>query len=843
MVTRMTLSDGWTLTSTGGTPPAEVAAAGAVPAAVPGTVHTDLLAAGLIPDPYLERNEELLSWTGRTDWRYRTTIAADAAEPAAPGERVDLVLEGVDTVAVVSVGGTEVARTANMHRSYRVDLRAVLGGGETELAVDLPAQLTAAERLAEELGPRPNVYPHPFNAVRKMACNFGWDWGPELVTAGLWKPVRLERWRTARLERVRPLVTFPDGPAGAAVVAVHVDVERASAEASGRLRATATLRSPAGTGALEHGVPVLAGESSAVVELRVEDPQLWWPHGYGEQPLYALDVRLEDAEAAPLDEWSSALGLRDLVLDTGRDELGAAFTFGVNGQPVFAKGANWIPDDCFPHRVDRARYERRVDQARRAGMNMLRVWGGGFYESDDFYAACDEAGVMVWQDFLFACAAYGEEEPQRSEVEAEARENVARLVPHPSLVLWNGCNENIWGREIGWFDALEPGQTWGEGFYLDLLPRVVAEVDPTRPYSAGSPWSLGAEVDGRPVHPNDPDHGTVHEWEVWNRRDYAGPDGYRGEVPRFAAEFGWQGPPTWSTLTRAITEDPLTPTSPTFLVHQKAEDGNAKLQRGIDAHLPEPTTFEAWHWATQLVQARALALGLQHYRSWWPRTAGALLWQINDCWPVTSWAAVDGDGRLKPLWYAVRASFADRLLTLQPRDGAPALVAVNDTASAWTTTAAVRWVAADGTVLASAEVALEAAPRATATAVLPAAPEGTLVVVADAEGAARAVDFLVEDREGLLPVPELDVVTTAAEGGVALRVTARTLVRDLAVLADKVDPAAEVSDMLLTLLPGETVDLLVRTSDPVAQADPDAFAARGVLVSAGDLVRDAAAAV
>ena len=841
MVTRMTLHDGWTLTSTGGQAPAEVVAAGEVPATVPGTVHTDLLDAGLIPDPYLDRNEELLTWTGRTDWRYRRDLVA---APPEPGERVDLVLEGVDTVAVVSAGGTELARTANMHRSHRLDLRQALAGGRTELVVDLPAQLTAAEQLAEQLGPRPNVYPHPFNAVRKMACNFGWDWGPELITAGLWRPVRLERWRTARLERVRPLVTFPDGPGGAAVVSVHVDVERAGAQDDGPLRAAAVLRSPAGTATVRHGAPVPAGESSAVVELRVEDPQLWWPHGYGEQPLYALEVSLEDDEGGPLDEWSSALGLRDLVLDTGRDEIGTRFTFVINGQPVFAKGANWIPDDCFPHRVDRARYDRRVDQAKRAGMNLLRVWGGGFYESDDFYAACDEAGVMVWQDFLFACAAYGEEEPQRSEVEAEARENVARLVPHPSLVLWNGCNENIWGHdELGWFDAAPPEQTWGAGFYDELLPAVVAEVDPTRPYSAGSPISLGAEVDGVPVRPNHPDHGTVHEWEVWNRRDYAGPDGYRGEVPRFASEFGWQGPPTWSTLTRAVHDEPLTPTSPAFLVHQKAEDGNAKLQRGIDAHLPEPTTFEAWHWATQLVQARALAHGLQHYRSWWPRTAGAVLWQINDCWPVTSWAAVDGDGRLKPLWYAVRASFADRLLTLQPRDGAPALVAVNDTAQAWTTTATVRWVAPDGAVLASTEVALEAGPRATATAPLPAAPEGALVVVADAEGAARAVDFLVEDRAGLLPVPELDVTTTAAEGGVALRVTARTVVRDLAVLADKVDPAAEVSDMLLTLLPGETVDLLVRTADPAAQADPDAFAAPGVLVSAGDLVRDAAAAV
>ena len=262
-------------------------------------------------------------------------------------------------------------------------------------------------------------------------------------------------------------------------------------------------------------------------------------------------------------------------LVTEPDADGTSFTFVVNGRPIFVKGVNWIPDDAFPHRVDRARYADRLAQAEEAGVNLLRVWGGGIFEADDFYAECDERGLMVWQDFLFACAAYSEEEPLRSEVIAEARDNVTRLMPHPSLVLWNGCNENIWGfADWDWEPRLD-GKTWGMGYYTDVLPGIVAELDPGRPYSAGSPWSLSTDH-----HPNDPAHGTMHIWDVWNQVDYPV---YRDYAPRFAAEFGWQGPPTWSTLRRSLSDDPLTPESPGMLVHQKAMEGNRKLTRGLVA--------------------------------------------------------------------------------------------------------------------------------------------------------------------------------------------------------------------------------------------------------------------
>ena len=304
--------------------------------------------------------------------------------------------------------------------------------------------------------------------------------------------------------------------------------------------------------------------------------------------------------------------------------------------PVFVKGANWIPDDAFPSRIDRDRYARRLDQAVAANLNLIRVWGGGIYESDDFYELCDERGLLTWQDFLFACAAYAEEEPLRGEVEAEARENIVRLAHHPSLVLFTGNNENLWGREDwGWELALD-GKTWGAYYYYELFPALISELAPHVPYAPGSPFSPGGQ------HPNDEQHGTMHIWDLWNEKDWPH---YRDYRPRFVSEFGWQGPPTWSTLTRSISDDPLTPESPGMIVHQKAIEGNVKLTNGLLPHYRLPEDMETWHWAMQLNQANAITAALEHFRSHMPHTMGAVVWQLNDCWPVTSWAAIDGDGR------------------------------------------------------------------------------------------------------------------------------------------------------------------------------------------------------
>ncbi|MDP9416288.1 MAG: glycoside hydrolase family 2 protein [Actinomycetota bacterium] len=813
---RVELHDAWTVRAVGGDVPPEVSR-GPVPATVPGTVHTDLLSAGLIPDPYLDENERALQWIGRADWRYETAFDWDAGSAE---DRAELVCEGLDTVATVELNGAVVAETRNMHRTYRFDVREHLRAGRNELAVTFASAVRYADRASLELGARPHVNHHPFNAIRKMACNFGWDWGPDLVTAGIWKAIGIEAWSTARLAAVRPLVSV-DGTRG--TVAVHVDVERAGD--AGPVTVSARVGDTTAEGTVD------AGATNTVVEVVVDDVELWWPHGHGDQPLYDVTVTL-GSETQQLDEWRGRVGFRSLRLDTVEDEHGTGFTFVVNDRPIFARGANWIPDDAFPHRVTRERYAERVAQSKEAGINLLRVWGGGIFEADDFYDVCDEQGVLTWQDFLFACAAYAEEEPMRGEVIAEARDNITRLVPHPSLVLWNGCNENIWGYfDWGWEPRLE-GRTWGLGYYLDLLPALVAELDPTRPYSAGSPWSLSMDR-----HPNDPAHGTMHIWDVWNQVDYTV---YRDYVPRFAAEFGWQGPPTWSTLTRAISDDPLTPESPGMFLHQKAEYGNRKLEAGLVPHLPLQNDMDDWHWAMSLNQARAVGFGLEHFRSWSPRCMGTVVWQINDCWPVTSWAAVDGDGRRKPLWYSMRHAYADRLVTVQPRDGGLAAVAVNDTDEPWQGSLGVSRRSYDGSALAEGALELDVPARGTVAVPLPAdvaaadQPANEVVVVEG--GPRRALWFFAEDRDSELATPEHDAECERVDGGYELRVTARSLLRDVAVLADKVAPDAVVDDMLVTVLPGETATFAIRTT---ADVDPAAFQEPRVLRCSNQLLRPA----
>ncbi|AQZ60258.1 Beta-mannosidase [[Actinomadura] parvosata subsp. kistnae] len=745
---------------------------GEIPASVPGCVHTDLLAAGAIGDPYLDDNEHRLAWIGRTDWTYRTSFTW---EPDGH-EHTDLVCEGLDTVAAVTLNGVLIGETANQHRSYRFPVRHLLREGANELVVRFASAYAYAEARRAELGERPGAYDEPYPFIRKMACNFGWDWGPTLVTAGIWRPIGLESWSGARLAEVRPLARA-DGH-----VRVHVRLDRPSEEpivvTVGGVTAERRLDGQAG-----------------VVELRVPDPELWWPRGHGEQPLYDLAVRLGEQE------WRGRIGFRDVELD--RD----AFRIIINGVPVFVRGVNWIPDDCFPSRVTRERLAERFAQATAAGVNLLRVWGGGLYESEDFYSLADELGLLVWQDFPFACAAYPEEEPLRSEVEAEARQHVARLAAHPSLVLWCGNNENLEGHaDWGWQDKLA-GRSWGAGYYHDLLPSIVAELDPTRPYWPGSPYSGAPDLP-----PNDPARGTIHIWDVWNREDYLRYAAYR---PRFVAEFGFQGPPAYATLRRASSDDPLTPGSS----HQKAVDGQDKLLRGLGDHLPRPETFDDWHYLTQLNQARAMAFGIERFRALMPHCMGTIVWQLNDCWPVTSWSAVDGDGRRKPLWYALRRAYADRLITIQ--DGEAALV--NDTGEPWTGELRLERRGLDGRPLAKEVVAVHAAPRSVLRVALPpsvATPDDPAreLLTARLDGAATVRGY-AEDTAVAYPPAACDAHAERVPGGYRVTVTAASVLRELALFPDRLDPDASVDDQLVTLLPGESAVFEVRTArelDPAA---------------------------
>lgn len=815
---RRPLHEGWSVRAQAGPSPlGEVT----VPAAVPGVIHTDLLAAGLIPDPYLDDNESALAWIGLVDWTYRTTFETDAAQLSAAAHH--LVFEGIDTVATVSLNGTVLGEVANQHRTHRYDVTALLREGANELVVALRSPVKYANSVSLDVGPRPRPYPMPYEAIRKSACNFGWDWGIATYTSGIWRPVNLESWSVARLDDVR-VVAAPDGDGGE--VRVDVELDRTADEA------LALEVEVAGEIAR---VEIAEGERAAQASVRLGRVDRWWPVGHGDQPLYDVTVRLT-GEGGVLDSASRRVGFRTLEWNTTPDADGTPFQLVVNGRPIFVKGVNWIPDDALPSRVDRARYERRLRQAVGAGLNLIRVWGGGIYEDDDFYELCDELGLLTWQDFLFACAAYPEEQPLRGEIEVEARQNIARIAHHASLALLTGNNENLWGFEDWDWQRRLDGRTWGAYYYYELFPALIAELAPHVPYAPGSPFSPGMAWDGAAQtgpHPNDERHGTMHLWEQWNREDWTT---YRNTIPRFVAEFGWQGPPSWTTLTRSISDDPLTPESPGMIVHQKAMEGNSKLETGLLPHYRVPVDMETWHWAMQLNQANAVGAALDWFRSHAPRTSGAVVWQLNDCWPVTSWAAIDGDGREKPLLYALRNSFAPRRVVIQPYAEGLVTVLDNDTDDDWSGELVLSRRTFDGSERATARVDVRVPARgslhlpleASITGVQDAAAE---LIVAELQGE-RGVWFFVEPRDSDLP----DARFSVAIEGDAVIVTAGTLVRDLTLLIDKVAPEnaeASVDRGLVTLLPGESARFVVTGAAPLTV---EALTAPGVLRSGNELV-------
>jgi beta-mannosidase len=785
-----------------------------IAAQVPGCIHLDLLRENLIPDPYLDRNELEVQWIGRTDWEFSTTF--DLPAEYLNEERVDLVCEGLDTVATVSINGEEIGHSENMHVGQRFAAKGVLRAGQNEIVIRFDSAAHYARAMRDKLGNLPNTYPdfEPFNFIRKNACNFGWDWGPTLITCGIWKAIRLEAWSIARIKSVRPLVKVANEKV--AVVDVEMEFELApSFKDTMKLALSGSLGNEDEDAFFGRYISRCNDSWQVAVEtFYVQQPKLWWPRGYGESNLRNIEIELRiynPDSVVEVDYFSADIGLREIALDTTPDETGQAWTLKVNGKKIWCKGANWIPDDVFlPRANDPERLSTRIKQATDANMNMLRIWGGGSYETDEFYDICDREGVLVWQDFLFACAAYPEEVPMKTLVEEEARFNIARLSKHPSLVLWNGCNENLWGWfDWGWQEKVKD-RTWGAGYYFDVLPKLVKELDPTRPYWPGSPFSGSMEI-----HPLADNFGNKHIWDCWNEVDYTM---FRAYSPRFASEFGHQAPPSFSSVARSIPEDQRDPNSSAMLQHQKASDGNDKLHARLSEHFNIPENFDDWIYLMQLNQARAMQTAIEWLRSR-STCSGALYWQINDCWPVTSWAAIDGYGIEKPLYHATTKFFAPQLLTLQPDGDALAVWAHNDCDEVWNREVRVQLRSFEGDledgVLREEFFHLHAAPR---ELVKVARLENWqpddktrqhLFATTSGDFPSRAFWFFERDKNLNYPEPKY----VARLEGNKLIVTASTFIRDLCCFADRV--GAKVDSGCVNLLPGETWVFNLQSESPL----------------------------
>ena len=792
MKTTRPLHDNWTFRQTDAAPIPNSQPDAWLPATVPGHIHLDLERAGVIPDPFLGMHERGVQWVDDAAWAYRCSF--DIAPGELAGARHILRFEGLDTIATILLNDEAIGATDNMFVPHEFDVTKRLRAGTNTLEV----RFASAEAVGQErLDARPDQPPAMAtrSTVRKAQYMWGWDWGPRLRGCGIWRPVTLVRVPVARITDWSWRAAFDDN--GGAVVTVDVEVDGDASELNAWLF---------GHGAnIQATVPVVAGR--ATLTLAVAQARRWWCAGLGEPTLYDLTLTLGDGD----DAVDARIGLREVELVREQDDAGESFFFRVNGVPVFAKGANWIPDDSFPARTSSDRVRRLLELACECGMNMLRIWGGGLYESEEFYDACDELGLLVWQDFPFACALYPDDEAAVTALVPEATAAVQRVRNHTSLALWCGNNENQWLNWMGAYGTNDPLP--GIRLYDEVLPALVAEHDPGRPYWPSSPW-------GHEENPSDDASGDCHYWNVWH-----GEGDWRHYVKctaRFVSEFGFAAAPHERTLREAIPAEHLGVDSPGMRWHDKTRKGYETYLGFIALHYPMPATLPDLVYYSQLNQADAMRFGIEHFRRLRPHTMGTLVWQLNDCWPVQSWAWIDYRLRPKAAWYAAKQFYAPLLLSLV-RDGDRVGVhLVNDDVAPRAGTVALRVVDRGGAVLfewvqeASVDglASLRVADLDLPSAVLDASTHALVhATFADAEASL----LLAEPKDLALTAAR---ITTSVDGD-TVTLTADRLALSVMLWLDGVD--VTWSDNFFHLLPGEPREVRVC---PAVDLTPDEIASR-----------------
>ena len=759
-----------------------------VPAQVPGCIHTDLIAAGVIKDISINGKEQDQFWIWKTDSRYTATIPMDKSE----GNK-ELIFNGLDTLAKISINGQVRLTTKNMHRAYRLDITSEISSGPVEIEIAFKAPLTDAEENVQALGLYPRPYYMPYNYQRKMACSYGWDWGPITVSSGIWKKIEIHSWHTAYCDNVAITPTVENQTP---IFTLDAKVVSTTPDVSARVVVTSVSD---GTVVLDQSITSTGERFQG--EFSLPNAQIWHPRGRGEQPLYFVDLTLLDSKGEILENYRKRVGFRHVAVDDSPTSDGRnLFAIKVNGERLWIRGANWIPDDPFPTRVTKERYQQRIKDMLEVNINGIRVWGGGIYESEDFYNFCDEEGIVVWQDFLFACAAYPETPEMFEEVAAEVDENVRRLSAHPSLVIWCGGNECLEGFQYwGWQPDLA-GRPWGETFYRTTIPQALHAVDKTRPYIPGSPFSTHSD-DVRSF-----DSGTNHIWDVWNETGY---ERYEQYQPAFAAEFGFNGPGSWSMLTRAIGKDELDSTTAEVAYYQRAFDGMTKIAAGLSREFAEPpTSGHAWYFAAALDQARAVEIGLKHFRSLYETCSGSILWQFNDMWPAISWAVLDYTGFRKLAWHAMKAAYRPRTLIIGRVDQGAQITLLNDHAEPWKAEVELFLINKTGTVVAKQFLKVDldkySVYRTPATEIFPEIADGQYegFILANSQEV-RAARRTTLNPAAQAPAHDLKVFTSFSGDLLKVDVTANTYIHELCAMPEIMALGTQIDKQIVSLLPGE----------------------------------------
>ncbi|MCL6444932.1 MAG: glycoside hydrolase family 2 protein [Alicyclobacillus sp.] len=790
-----------------------------LPAKVPGCVHMDLRRNGRIPDPFYGTNEGDLQWIDKQDWEYETSFNVESDVFAE--EHIDLVFMGLDSYADVSLNGSHILSADNMFRTWRTDVKSLLRAEGNLLRVrfrsPIQEDLPKLERLGYRLpatndqSERGGLGDKKLSVfARKAPYHYGWDWGPRFVTSGIWRSVRLEGWTGCRITDL--FIEQQRVSADVAQLMAHVTVE------ADKPQRVLLRLSWDGSEGVDQPVELHAGVQVIDVPLTVKQPRLWWSRGLGEQHRYTFSAVVLD-NAQTLAERRVITGLRSLRLVQEDDEVGTSFYFELNGIPVFAKGANHIPNDSFLTEITYERYKHEIVTAAASNMNMLRVWGGGIYENDAFYDLCDEYGILVWQDFMFACSMYPGDEAFLENVRIEAEENIRRLRNHPCIALWCGNNEidTAWSNYDehagwGWKQQYTPEQRekiWRdyEAVFHRILPDAVAQFAPGADYWPSSPlqaWTNDARQHAR----NDSTRGDIHYWGVWhNVEPFSNYNVYLG---RFMSEYGFQSFPELRTVQTYAGPGDMELESTVMKWHQRSGDGNRLIKSYMDIYEKQPKDFFAFLYMSQVLQAEAIQMAMEAHRRKKPYCMGSLYWQINDCWPVASWSSMDYYGRWKALQYYAKRSYRDVMVSFGESDGQVTVHVVSDILTPVNGRLDLRLYDFSGNVLreVSQPVHIPANSAVVVTALRPKewlgghkAEQAVLraVLMEDGTELDSKEYYFVPAKELSLDYPHIDITPVADSGGTAFRLETDVLAKNvwLSTESDGV-----FSDNFFDLIPG-----------------------------------------
>jgi len=778
-------------------------------AEAPLTAHTNLMDNKLIPDPFKGCNEREVQWVSENEWWYRKEIELTAELMGK--DVVELYFGGLDTFATIWVNEQKVGEANNMFTPWRFNIKKAAKSGKNIIAIRFkPVYKVANELEAQHKHKYACLCAENFSArpyVRKAQYSFGWDWGPTLPTAGIWREAKIYAYNKARLGYVAS--TPVSVSAQKATVKITAEVHTAYDE---ELCLNFILSGYGQRFEEDVELKVGVGRHFADCTFEVVEPKLWWPRGYGEPALYDASVKVYSG-AELLDETQIKVGIRNIELVQEPDNEGKSFIFKINGQPVFCKGANWIPADSFLPKVNYQLYNRLLGYAAEANFNMLRVWGGGVYESEDFYSLCDALGIMIWQDFMYVCAGYPEEEWFLKEAEREAMEAILRLRGHPAIVVWCGNNENQWLHNVLWKQRDRVERLYGSAIYETLLARLCQSLDPTRPYRPSSPFG-GEDASGR-------HEGDRHNWEVWSQGvDYTG---YLEDNGRFISEFGWQAPPTMKLLSAYLEKEDLTPNSYAFKAHEKQTGGLELLRALLAVHYPVPDDLERFVLYSQLNQGDALKTAVTHWRSRMFKTSGCLIWQFNDCWPVISWALIDYGLNPKAAYYYVKRVYEPIIAPIIIKQDIVEVFVVNETAVTLEASLKLEVMTFSGEVLYD-EITKKSVLAYTSVLLmnkslddLPLKSNCLIVATLESAGKALYVDVrtAAEPKNLKLPTPQIQVEVEKVDDR-TFRVTFESPVYAKAVKLDLGDAEKKLSDNSFDLLPHKTKTVTVNLEAPLS---------------------------